>query len=69
MGTVKMGKDSQNSIVNSFGQSHAIENLFVVDSSIFVTSGAVNPVASAQALTLRCCEYIKNNLNNLIALE
>jgi choline dehydrogenase-like flavoprotein len=69
MGTVKMGKDSQNSIVNSFGQSHAIENLFVVDSSIFVTSGAVNPVASAQALTLRCCEYIKNNLNNLIAIE
>jgi choline dehydrogenase-like flavoprotein len=66
MGTACMGKDPRNSVVNQFGQSHDVKNLFIVDSSIFVTSGAVNPVATAQALTLRICHYISKNLTDLL---
>ena len=66
MGTARMGEDAASSVVNRFGQSHAVKNLFIVDSSIFATAGAVNPVATAQALTLFACEQIKRNLEQLV---
>lgn len=65
MGTVRMGDDARTSVVNQFGQAHAVPNIFVVDSSVFVTAGAVNPVATAQALTLRMCNYLHENLPDL----
>ena len=34
-------------------------NLFIVDGSIFVTSAAVNPTTTIQALALRTADYIK----------
>ena len=43
MGTAKMGVNKRSSVVNKFGQTKDINNLFIVDSSIFTTSGAVNP--------------------------
>lgn len=67
MGTVRMGGDPKTSVVNKYGQAHAVKNIFVVDSSIFVTSGAVNPVATAQALTLHACEYLNKNLESLVS--
>jgi choline dehydrogenase-like flavoprotein len=66
MGTARMGDDPRRSVVNRFGQAHAVKNLFIVDSSIFVTSGAVNPVATAQALTLMACDHLRRNLDTLV---
>lgn len=66
MGTVRMGSDPRTSVVNQFGQAHAVDNLFIVDSSVFVTAGAVNPVATAQALTLRMCDYLGDRLPELV---
>lgn len=63
MGTARMGSNKKNSVVNAFGQSHDIENLFIVDSSIFVTSAAVNPLNTMTALSLRITDFIKRNLN------
>ena len=63
MGTACMGDDPQKSVVNKHCQVHGIANLFVVDSSVFVTSGAVNPVATAQAVTLWACDYISKHKN------
>ena len=65
MGTTRMGTDPDNSVVNEWGRCHDVENLFIVDSSIFVTSGAVNPVSTMQALALYIADMIKNNLSNL----
>jgi choline dehydrogenase-like flavoprotein len=65
MGTVRMGNDPDTSVVNRFGQVHGVPNLFVVDSSVFVTSGAVNPVATAQAVTLWACDHIRKEWGNL----
>jgi choline dehydrogenase-like flavoprotein len=67
MGTARMGDDPATSVVNKFGQAHAVKNLFIVDSSIFVTAGAVNPVATAQALTLMACDHLQRNLHTLVA--
>ena len=63
MGTARMGVNPRTSVVNCFGQVHSVKNLFVVDSSAFVTSGAVNPVATAQAYTLWACDHIKKHVN------
>ena len=65
MGTAKMGTDSKNSVVNEWGRSHDVDNLFIVDSSIFVTSSGVNPVSTMQALSLYIADTIKKNLKNL----
>ena len=62
MGTTRMGTDPRKSVVKPNGQAHAIDNLFIVDSSIFTTSGAVNPVATAQALTLKICDDLQDYL-------
>jgi choline dehydrogenase-like flavoprotein len=37
----------------------------VVDGSIFVTSGAVNPTSTIQALALYIADQIKKNLTDL----
>ena len=65
MGTARMGTDPDNSVVNEWGRSHDVRNLFIVDSSIFVTSGAVNPVSTMQALALYIADKMKTNLANL----
>jgi choline dehydrogenase-like flavoprotein len=58
MGTTKMGNNPNKSVVNKYGQTHDVKNLFIVDSSIFVTSAGVNPASTLQALAL----YITNNI-------
>ena len=60
MGTTKMGVSKKNSVVNEFGQTHDIKNLVIADSSVFVTSGGVNPVSTLQAISLRITNEIKN---------
>jgi choline dehydrogenase-like flavoprotein len=62
MGTARMGSDPQNSVVNEWGQSHDISNLFIADSSIFVTSGGVNPAATIQALALKVSDGVIEHL-------
>ncbi len=66
MGTARMGQNAQDSVVNAYGQAHGVPNLFIVDSSIFVTGAAVNPVATAQALTLYICDHIERRLGSLL---
>lgn len=65
MGTCRMGDDPENSVVNGWGRSHDVKNLFIVDGSIFVTSGAVNPTSTIQALALYVGDSIKTNIANL----
>jgi len=58
MGTCRMGDDPRTSVVNAFGQIHDIRNLFVCDTSVFVTSAGVNPTLTALALAGRSADYI-----------
>jgi len=60
-----MGENPSTSVVNSYGQSHDIENLFICDASIFVTSGAGNPTNTVMSLALRTAEYIKEKAKKL----
>jgi len=65
LGTARMGDDPSTSVVNSWGRSHDVKNLFIVDGSIFVTAGGVNPTSTIQALALYIADTMKKNLANL----
>ena len=65
MGTARMGKDPQRSVVNEWGRSHDVRNLFIVDGSIFVTSAGVNPTRTIQALALYIADSMKKRLAHL----
>jgi choline dehydrogenase-like flavoprotein len=58
LGTARMGNDPKRSVVDRFGRAHDVPNLFIVDGSVMVTGGAVNPTASITALALRTAEHI-----------
>jgi choline dehydrogenase-like flavoprotein len=58
LGTCRMGNDPATSVVDRFGRSHDVENLFIADSSVFVTAGAANPSLTISALALRTSEAI-----------
>lgn len=65
MGTARMGIDPASSVVNEWGRSHDVKNLFIVDSSVFVTSGGVNPTSTLQAVALYVADCMKQRLANL----
>ena len=65
MGTTRMGTDPDRSVVYEWGRSHDVRNLFVIDGSIFVTSGAVNPTNTIQALALFIADQMKQRLDTL----
>ncbi len=58
LGTARMGNDPKTSVVDRFGRAHDVPNLFIVDGSVMVTSGAMNPTASITAMALRTAEHI-----------
>jgi choline dehydrogenase-like flavoprotein len=65
LGTARMGTDPERSVVNEWGRSHDVKNLFIVDGSIFVTSGGVNPTSTIQALALYIADSMKQRLATL----
>jgi choline dehydrogenase-like flavoprotein len=58
MGSCRMGFDPNKSVVNGFCQSHDVPNLFIADTSVFVTGSGVNPTLTAMAIATRASEYI-----------
>lgn len=58
MGGCRMGQNAQDSVVNSYGQSHDVPNLFICDASVFVTSSGVNPTNTVMAIAARTADYI-----------
>jgi len=65
LGTARMGTDPTRSVVNEWGRSHDVKNLFIVDGSIWVTSGGVNPTSTIQALALYIADTMKARLAKL----
>ncbi len=59
MGTARMGADPETSVVDESGRAHDVENLYVIDGSILVTGGAVNPTSTIQALALYAADRFK----------
>jgi choline dehydrogenase-like flavoprotein len=58
MGTCRMSSRPRDGVVDRFGRSHEVKNLFVSDGSQFVSSGAHNPTLTIVALALRQGKHI-----------
>jgi choline dehydrogenase-like flavoprotein len=59
MGTCRIGTSPDDSVVTQYCQSHDIANLFVCDTSIFVTGGNANITLTAMAIIQRGAEYLR----------
>ncbi|WP_431230879.1 GMC family oxidoreductase [Paenarthrobacter nicotinovorans] len=64
LGTARMGNDPKTSVVDGFGRSHDVPNLFIVDGSVMVTGGSVNPTAAIAALSLRAATHLAETARN-----
>src|SRR5262249_17407141 len=66
LGTARMGADPKRSVVDGSNRAHDVRNLFIIDGSVFTTSGALVPTASIQAIALRAADYVKTNARKLL---
>ncbi|MGH7702873.1 MAG: GMC oxidoreductase, partial [Gemmatimonadales bacterium] len=57
-GTIRFGRDSKTSALNSDCKAHEVDNLYVVDGSFFPSSGAVNPALTIMANALRVGDHL-----------
>jgi choline dehydrogenase-like flavoprotein len=58
VGAARMGSDPATSVVDQFGRTHDIPNLFICDGSIFPTQGSANPGLTIMALAARIGDYL-----------
>jgi choline dehydrogenase-like flavoprotein len=58
LGTCRMGDDPKTSVVDRWGRAHDVPNLYVVDGSVFVTSGPQPPTATIAANAARCTAHL-----------
>ena len=52
-GTAVAGSDPKKSVVDQYCKTHDVDNLYLIDSSFFPSSGAVNPALTIAAQALR----------------
>lgn len=67
MGTARMGDDSRCSVVDAQGRVHDTENLYVADSSVFVTGSCVNPANTIQAVALMLADRMDAHVRSTLA--
>lgn len=67
LGSARMGEDRSESVVDQWGRSHDIANLFVLDGSNFVTSTGVNPTATIMAIALRAARHLADNRHHQVS--
>lgn len=58
VGGARMGRDPAASVVDCFGRTHDISNMFICDGSVLPTQGSANPGLTIQALAARTADYL-----------
>jgi choline dehydrogenase-like flavoprotein len=61
-GTCCFGKDPKTSVLDVNCKAHELDNLYVVDTSFFVSIGAVNPSLTAMANAIRVGDHLLQRL-------
>jgi choline dehydrogenase-like flavoprotein len=62
LGTNRMSEKPKDGVVNKWGQTHDIPNLFVSDGSQFTTGAAENPTLTIVSLALRQADHIAGRI-------
>ncbi|RKP53609.1 FAD-dependent oxidoreductase [Pararobbsia silviterrae] len=63
IGTARMGADPRTSVVNADCRLHEIDNVYVMSSAVFPTSGQANPTLTIVALALRLADHLRETAN------
>jgi gluconate 2-dehydrogenase alpha chain len=58
MGTARMGDDPSTSVVDRWSRVHALDNVVIADSSVFVTSAGYGPTLTLVALAARAAAHL-----------
>jgi choline dehydrogenase-like flavoprotein len=61
-GTCRFGTDPKSSVLDTNCKAHELDNLYVVDTSLFVSIGAVNPSLTAIANAIRVGDHLLQRL-------
>jgi choline dehydrogenase-like flavoprotein len=62
LGTNRMSENPRDGVVNKWGQTHDIPNLFISDGSQFTTGAAENPTLTIVALAIRQADHIAREM-------
>ncbi len=68
-GTCRFGTDAMSSVLDLNCKAHDLDNLYVVDTSFFPSSGAVNPSLTAMANALRVGDHLIKRLNAVVDVQ
>ncbi len=61
-GTCRFGTDPKTSVLDSNCKAHELDNLYIVDTSVFPSIGAVNPALTAMANALRVGDHLRQRI-------
>jgi len=62
LGTNRMSEKPRDGVINKWGQTHDIPNLFISDASQFTTGASCNPTLTIVSLAIRQAEYLAEQL-------
>ena len=62
LGTNRMSAEAKDGVVNKWGQTHDVKNLFVSDGSQFTSGAACNPTLTIVALAIRQADAIADQM-------
>ncbi len=62
MGSARMGRDPETSVLNAHNQAHDVPNLFVTDGACMTSSACQNPSLTYLALSARAAHYAADEL-------
>ena len=65
LGTNRMSKKAKDGVVNRWGRSHDIKNLFIADGSVMTTGAAANPTLTITALSIRFSEEVIRHIKKV----
>ncbi len=63
LGTNRMSENPRDGVVNKWGQTHDVSNLFVSDGSQFTTGASENPTLTIVALAIRQADHISREMS------
>ncbi len=63
LGTNRMSAKATDGVVNKWGQTHDVKNLFISDGSQFTTGAAENPTLTIVSLALRQADHIASQMS------
>jgi choline dehydrogenase-like flavoprotein len=69
VGAARMGKNPEDSVVDRYGRTHEISNLFICDGSILPTQGSANPGLTIQVLAARTADYLISQGERIFSSE